>query len=193
MTVTVTVRRPRAGGFSLLDLLVAMTVAGTLVTIGTSALAPLLQDSRRTAIANELLATVLQARSDAMRLNRPIVLCGFADAARTCGRDWSAGWLAAAWTDADGDGRVDSGELDPATLQVFANRHAGLSVRTRRFANAPGPLGVAVLRPPGQFSSPGTVTVCDARGATAARALILSATGRARVTDRGADGRALAC
>jgi type IV fimbrial biogenesis protein FimT len=185
--------RRRAGGFSVLDLLVTVSVAGTLVAVGVPSFTRLLQDSRRTAVVNELQSTMMTARSDAMRLNRPIVVCGFAGAASSCGRDWSGGWQAAAWNDADANGRVAPGELDPATLRIFVNRHPSVAVSTRRFASAPGPLGVAVLRPPGQFSSPGTLTVCDARGARAARGVVLSATGRSRVTSRGADGRPLTC
>ena len=45
---------------------------------------------------------------------------------------------------------------------------------------------------PGRRSTNGTIVFCDARGATAARAVIVSYTGRPRVSARDADGRPLA-
>jgi type IV fimbrial biogenesis protein FimT len=45
----------------------------------------------------------------------------------------------------------------------------------------------------GRRSTNGTVVFCDSRGAAAARAVIVSFTGRPRVATRDADGRPLRC
>lgn len=192
----------RHAGFSLLELLVTVSVAGTLATIAVPSLGRLVQDSRRTAVANELLATMLLARSQSAAQGRTVVVCGFDDRnrdgrlsdaeLRCAGSDWSAGWFVAVWDDADHDGRVDTGELS-APLRVSANGEAGISVRVNGLANAPLPAGTAALRPFDRNSSNGTITVCDRRGADEARALILSPNGRARLASRTAAGGPLTC
>lgn len=194
-------RRPHVG-FSLIELLVTVSVAGTLASLALPSFAELIQNGRRTAVANELVATMLQARSQAASSGRSIVVCAFDDAdgngrldpgeRRCTGVDWSRGWFAARWTDRDQDGRVDPDELDEP-LRVFVNDQPGIVVRAPGFANAPSPAGVAVLRPSDRFSSNGTITVCDRRGADFARALIVSGNGRARLSSRAADGRGLSC
>jgi hypothetical protein len=67
------------------------------------------------------------------------------------------------------------------------------------YAHAPELTGTIVsnrpfyeLRPAGR-STNGTVVFCDRRGAAAARAVIVSFTGRPRVDTRDADGRPLRC
>jgi type IV fimbrial biogenesis protein FimT len=191
--------RPSAGGMSLLDLLVSVSVAGILAAAALPAFGSLLQDGRRTTVANELMTTVLRAHSEAL-LGRSIVVCGLADAngngrlddteLRCSGADWSQGFFAARWSDADGDGRVGQGELDDV-LRVYFNREPGVRIHAGRFGNAPA--GTAVLRGLDRFSSNGTITICDRRGAASARALILSVTGRARLSSRAADGHELDC
>lgn len=193
--------RPHAG-FSLVELLVTVSVAGTLASLALPSFGELIQDSRRTAVVNELLATLIQARSQAARSGQNIVVCAFEDADRNgrldprerrcTGSDWSHGWFAAHWTDNNRDGRVDADELDEP-LRTFVNDQPGVAARAPGFANAPAPSGIAVLRPFDRFSSNGTITVCDRRGARAARALIVSGNGRARIASQAADGRALAC
>jgi type IV fimbrial biogenesis protein FimT len=49
------------------------------------------------------------------------------------------------------------------------------------------------FRPGFRRSTNGTVVFCDRRGAAAARAVIVSYTGRPRVASRDADGRPLRC
>jgi type IV fimbrial biogenesis protein FimT len=46
---------------------------------------------------------------------------------------------------------------------------------------------------PGRRSTNGTTVFCDSRGAAAARAVIVSYTGRPRVDSRDGDGRPLRC
>ena len=46
---------------------------------------------------------------------------------------------------------------------------------------------------PGRRSTNGTTVFCDARGTPAARAVVVSYTGRPRVATRDADGRPLRC
>jgi type IV fimbrial biogenesis protein FimT len=191
-------------GYTLVELLLAAAIAGVLAGVAVPAFDTLVKDSRRTTVANELLASVLLARAEAAKSGQTVILCGIADtdgdgllapAERTCrGRDWSGGWITAIWIDADGDGAVTTGEL--AVLREFVNRRRGaLTVTANAFTATPpiAPAGTAALRPFSRSSTNGTIVVCDARGSAHARGVIIAANGRARVSPTTAGGGALAC
>lgn len=195
----------RKGGYSLVELMVTLSVAATLAAVAVPAFGTLVQDHRRTTIVNELMATLMFARSEAAKRGRPVVVCGFDDAngngsldpaeQRCSGHDWSDGWIAAAWNDADGDGVVDDAELAEAPLRQHVIDRGQVTVTAGNFTVTPpvAPAGTAVLKPFAQRCGNGTITVCDRRGAGAARAIIVSANGRSRITTRNSAGQPLAC
>ena len=193
----------RTGGYSLVELLTVLGIAGVLAGVALPALDGLAQDSRRATVANELLRTFILARAEAARLGRNIVVCGIVDAdldgvlgaaERSCtSRDWSVGWFAMPWSDQDGDGRVDAAELGAEPLAHYFNPWpTAVRVLPGNFTATPQP-GATILRPFGRRSSNGTITLCDTRGPAAARALIVSPSGRARVSGRRAGGGPLTC
>lgn len=194
-------RRP--GGYTLIELMVAASVAGTLAALAVPSFSRLVQDNRRTTVVNELLSTVMLARSEAIKRRQGVVVCGIHDANRNgrldddergcAGQDWSDGWMAAPWRDSDGDGHVDAGELPPHPLKQVVNAQPGIRIAASAFSAAPTPAGVVILRTFGQASANGTLTVCDPRGAAHARAVIVSPNGRSRISSHRADGSALGC
>jgi type IV fimbrial biogenesis protein FimT len=107
-------------------------------------------------------------RSEAIRL------CGSDDEQACTGRsDWSSGLLLA-----------DNGELFRRSLPLSGGNGAPSIRSNRAIVNFEGDSG---------FASPATLTVCDRRGASAARAVIISRSGRPRVSERDASDRPLAC
>lgn len=191
------------GGWTLIELLAVLAVAATLAAAAIPAFRGLAADARRSARVNELLASLIYARSEAAKRGATVIACGVADAdgdgaigpsERTClGLDWSGGWLVAAWRD-DGDRRVDPGELELLVARA-ADPKEGLRVIANGLAASPPvrPLGTAALETFGRHSSNGTITICDRRGSAEARAVVISPTGRARSSKTRADGRPLAC
>lgn len=188
-------------GYTLVELVCVLCIAGVLMSIALPSFGTFSRNERRTAVANELLATLLVARSEALkRGGRPVVVCGIVDPAlppaqqRCAGYDWTAGWALGTWDDADGDGAVDAAEF--RGLRVFQPSRGGrLTVRAGNFMTTPTvkPAGTLVVKPFGKRSSNGTVTICDDRGSADARAVIVSSLGRGRVSSRKADGKPLAC
>jgi type IV fimbrial biogenesis protein FimT len=164
-------------GHTLLEVLLVMTVAGSLLTLAVPAYASLLTDQRLTAAANALVASAQHARSVAITERVPATLCARGEAGR-CGADYARGWLV--FRDRDGDGRRDAGESVIDEVAV-----SGLRASSNR--------RVFTWRPFGRRSTNGTLTVCDPDGERPARAVVVNHIGRPRVTRAGVGGAALAC
>ena len=195
----------RAGGYTLVELMTTLCIAGAVASVALPSLGSLAQDERRKAMTSRLVATLLVARSEALkRGGRPLVICGADDAdgngnldppeLRCAGRDWTDGWMIGTWDDRDGDSTVGPDEFVP--LRVFPSGSAGrLTITGGNFTASPPvrPAGTLLFKSFGRRTSNGTITVCDDRGADAARAVIVSSLGRARLSSRRADGTPLRC
>jgi type IV fimbrial biogenesis protein FimT len=94
MTVTPLLSKNRSRGFTLIELLVALAIAALLFAIGV----PMFRDAslggRLSAAANNLLASIQLARSEAIKRNLPVTVCASSDGA-TCaaGGGWEQGWI----------------------------------------------------------------------------------------------------
>lgn len=161
-------------GHTLPELIATLGVAAVLATLAVPAFSNLLLDSRMTAALTTAMHAVNLARQFSAARGETIQLCGSEDA-RTCtGReDWSGGLLL---TGEHGDFHrslaLGGGDDTP---RIRTNRSI------IRFEAGSG------------FASPATVTICDRRGWRAARAVIVSRSGRPRESARDASGEALAC
>ena len=175
----------RARGTTLFELLAALAVFAIVVGFGGPMFHTVLQNARMTRSVNALVGTAHFARSSAVRRAADVALCASTDGLG-CARagviaDWAEGWLLYVNLDRDRPPRRDPGET---ILRVFAG-DPRLSIRANRRAFVFRPLGLAATN--------GTLVVCDARGPDAARAVIISPSGRPRVARRDPRGRPLEC
>lgn len=153
-----------AGGHTLAELLVVLGLAAIATSLAVPTFRDLGANVRRDAVVEELRASLLLARTEAVSRGVPVVVCPSLDG-RACRPDpaWSRGWLVLERDAADGN------------VQPLA------SVRVT------GPVDVRATRasvefqPTASAGTTATFSVCDERGAPAARAVIVSRTGRVRV------------
>ena len=171
-------------GFTLYEAVITLTIGITLFGIGVPTFQTLVRDERLTTSVNTFVATLHLARSHAVLRQQRAGLCPSRDGVRcddTCA--WESGWIV--YADVNGNRERDPEE---ALIQVAGAGGRRVTIRStagrRRITYQPtGFAGGANL----------TVTFCDARGPDAARAVILSGSGRPRVARRGPGGRALDC
>jgi type IV fimbrial biogenesis protein FimT len=169
-------------GLTVLELLATVALLAVLLAIAAPSVGNLLLESRMVAAVNGLVHALHLARSAAIQQLQPVVVCRTADGAGCAAPgDWASGWLVFANADRDDPPAVDPGERVLHVMQPVPDA----SIRSNRAA--------FVLQPAEQRATNGTVTFCDRRGAAAARAVIVSYTGRPRVSTQSAGGQPLTC
>jgi type IV fimbrial biogenesis protein FimT len=172
----------RPGGFSLYELLMTLALVALVLTLGLPSFGSLVADQRLRVETDALFHAVHLARKASIVRRRVVSLCPSADGESCSGAyDWSGGWLVFANVDKDEPPQVDDNEeilgrhAVDQTVQILANRR-GFTLRSTH------------LR-----ATNGTLVVCDRAGRAAARALVVSYTGRPRVTSSDSRGKGYRC
>jgi len=171
-------------GWTLIELMIVVAVVGTLVGMAVPAVSGALEAARAVEARAGLLASLMTAATRAGITGVHGVLCPSNDGA-TCldSPDWSQGWLV--FLDSNGSRDLEGGERllriqAPLTGKVHLRSTAG---RTRIVFQGNG----------GNAGSNATFTLCDGRGPSRARALIMSNTGGLRDGAPSATGIAATC
>ena len=173
-------------GFTLIELMVTLTVAIILVGLAVPAFSRITAQNHLATTANDFVSAFAMARQSAIQLGSPVALCAGDDSGCFASVDWSKGWVA--FVDRDKDGALDQNERELYT--GIARRH-DVHVAGNRPMQMPvifTPMGFA-LQPSGAFAA-GTLRVCvTAPIEDNARNLVLSKVGRLRVerADYGGD------
>jgi len=173
----------RQAGFSMTELLVTLALLGIVTGFTLPSFRALQLDAARTRQVNQFVQAIHLARSEAMKRNTIVSLCPSRDAQTCAAADvaWEAGWLVFANLDGDSPAIRDGGEPLVQAYSPWADgRHRGnrATLSFRAF---------------GQSGTTATYTFCDTRGSAAARAVIVSQTGRPRVATSTAAGDPLVC
>lgn len=101
--------RSLSRGFTLVEMAITVTVLAVLLGMAAPLFTGMINGNRLTGNANELVAAVLIARSEAIRGNARTSLCQSADGVNCSNASPWRGWIV--FADADGDNVVDAGEI----------------------------------------------------------------------------------
>jgi type IV fimbrial biogenesis protein FimT len=168
------VRTREECGHTLPELMTMLGIAAVLAGAAVPVFSNLLLESRMHAATATVLHAVNLARQFSATRSEAIRLCGSGDAQECSGApDWSSGLLLA-----------DEGGAFRQQLSLAGGKGAPRIRSNRAVLDFEGGSG---------FATPATLTLCDRRGARAARAVIVSRSGRPRMSDRDASDRVLAC
>jgi type IV fimbrial biogenesis protein FimT len=172
----------RADGFTLWELICTLGIASFIFAAGVPAFQAFVLDARLTADINAWVLAVQLARSEAAKRSRPVILCPTEDTLRcsAAGSRLGRGWMVFVNLD-------DAHPLQRAPAEPLLYAHAP-QIKGSIVSNRP----YYEFRP-GRRSTNGTTVFCDRRGVEAAKAVVVSYTGRPRVARRDADGRPLRC
>ena len=163
-------------GFTLIELMVTIAILAILLGIAAPSLREFILNTRLTGQANDLLTDLMLARSEAVKRDLPVSLCGKKNNGDVaCGEDpkWGGGWFVV--VDTNGNGKMDDGTVPMKTGDTLS----GSNTLTN---NAPGSSKGAVTFSPTGIASSGeaAITICDERGQ--GRLITVSKIGRAFVT-----------
>jgi type IV fimbrial biogenesis protein FimT len=175
----------RVRGYSLLDLLITLTVGSILLTGATGA-TRLVRETSQTTEINTFVGQLNLARTVAISRGQEVILCPSGDGLRCSRFDDYAWWEKGTtmFVDANNNRELDN---DESVLQRHLPRETELRIKSSRHRAR------IVYQPSGFASGTNlTFTFC-VKGAAAnqpPRYVVVSNTGRARVSSMPADGRA---
>ena len=160
-------------GFTLIELMMVLAIAGILLVTGMPALGSMLARSHRQSAEAALESSLMHARETAIVRNQRVIVCPSSDGSSCSGgTDWQHGWLIA--PDADGDDLPDKNTLP---LAVFDAMPVGMRIVASRGRPR------IVFHPDGSAGgSNARITVCHAGDTREGRAVIIANSGRVRVS-----------
>lgn len=176
--------RRSTSGFTLLELLVSVSVTAILFATAVPTFGEMLKNSQRAATINEFVAALAFARTHAITRGDAVTVCrldqsgsaGAACAGSSGG--WQSGWLV--FVDEDRDGLLDADESilrQHGPLNNGATLNGNANIMRRITFAASGVTG-----------NNGRVAFCDSRGWTDdARIIVVSTAGRVRTLTRPQD------
>ena len=165
--------------------MITLAVAAIFATLAVPSMRGLLLDHRMTTQINGLVTHLSLGRSESIMRNRQVVLCASADQRHcdTAGQ-WDKGWIL--FVDKDHDEDRDANER---VLRVQRELPPGLMVHYAGFGSS----RYVTFKSTGMTGVNGTFTFCDDRGAGHGRAIIISKTGRPRLSRTRSNGQPLQC
>lgn len=161
----------KSQGFTLVELMITLSVAAILMSIAAPSFTSLIQNNRMSTQYNTLLASLTLARSEAIKRNQRVTACQSSTGNSCSGSmaNWHTGWII--FVDADRDNIKDPTE---EILRVNGALSGGNTLEFDRVRIAYASDGLAAGLLTGKF------ILCDARGDTNRKGLVVSPTGRVR-------------
>jgi type IV fimbrial biogenesis protein FimT len=184
----------RSRGFTLIELVVTLTVAGILTALAIPSFKTTIQNNRLITESNDLLAALLYARSQAIgggsTSSTYVHVCAANSSTSPTGcsassSDWGNGWLVMGYPTAPSAApgsatNLSAASTTPTVMRVFAALPSGTSLDANAYGSNINFASNGTL----QSSITGSTAyfiLCDSRGVKYARAIYLGTSGEARV------------
>ena len=174
----------RCLGLTLIELLITLTIGSITLTLAVPAMGTLISHNARTSAINTVVTHIQLARSEAIKRGKQTILCPSNDGI-TClsSTRWNDGYILV--LDENSNKRADAGDL---VIQVFQGMDERIAInstvgRKRILFNWLG-------------MSPGynlTLSFCDQQQVIDPKAVIVSNSGRPRLSDTRSDGSPITC
>ncbi len=182
-------KRPQAG-FTLLELMLVVTIGGILLAIAIPSMGNFIRNSRITSAANDVMAALHFTRSESIKRRMPVTLCTSAntlnadntqnDAATCAASPFLTGWIA--FVDTNQSGQRDVGEaillnhepMNPLITARSSIDEFRVTYLLNGFALNPNAAQLVLCDERGNEASSGELS--------SARGILVSVTGRAGVT-----------
>lgn len=159
-------------GFTIIELMLTILIVSIVAAFGVPGFQETIRNNRLASQTNSLLGTLNFARSEAAKLgNTTVTICGSSNQTACNTSNWESGWII--FRDTDADGAVDTGEQ---ILRVQEALTGGNTLRTSGFPS----LARIQFGNRGNITQQGSLVLCDSRGTTSARAIVLNLSGQAR-------------
>ena len=173
----------RLRGFTLIEMMITIAILGILLALAAPSFQAMIASSRLTTATNDLMATLAQARSHAIKVGNRTTVCMSADGAScTASGGWQQGWISFVDTTRSGaSAAVDTGET---INTVFPALPAGIVINGNLPYISYSADGQSKAMPNGFWS--GTMRICSTSSALSndkrARNLTLNSAGRITMT-----------
>jgi type IV fimbrial biogenesis protein FimT len=167
-------KQHQCSGFTLIELMVVLTVAAVLLAVGVPSYRDFSSNNRMLSSMNRLVGTIHYAKSQAVARSERVVICKGTSAACVTTGDWTQGW--AVFADENADGTLDDGEL----LNVQNALNPGIT----SFGATAGAVNSITFSGGGRttLSGPQTFVMCDKRGFdNSAKAIVVTGFGTTTV------------
>ncbi len=174
--------RRTAGGYSLYELIITIGMVALVMSLGVPSFGRMLADQRLKVEVDAIFHAVHLARKESVVRRRAVTLCPSPDG-QNCepGFDWSYGWIMFVNLDRDAPAARD---VDEPVLQQYS-----VSSHNQVVANR----GSFSFRTTALRATNGTFIFCDKARRAAPRALVVSYTGRPRVSRIDRHGKPYKC
>ncbi len=158
-------------GFSLIELIVTLSVAAIILSIGVPGFQTIVQNNRMSADLNRLVTDLNLARMEAIKRGEDVTICKKNTASTDCDNasTWDFGWIV--FNDPDRDGVVDA---DEEIIRVNAELDTGISLTYGNDRITYDSQGFS-------YGFAGSFVISDARGGGYAKTRIISNAGRIRI------------
>ncbi|MDO9047621.1 MAG: GspH/FimT family pseudopilin [Methylobacter sp.] len=168
-------KQTKSRGFTLIELIITISIAGILVSIAIPSFSSIIRSTRLTTYANELVASLSLARSEAVKRGVQISI----RRKGSTSQNWDSGWYI--FTDLNGDGALDAADT---LLKTYPALTSGFTLRT----GTAGYQTFAAYLPSGLSlnSSGDTFKLCASSASASAsnsRAITINALGRPRTSE----------